>query len=83
MLQAGLFGVVALLALVAAWLAHDAPFAIHMGLAALIGLVAMVWQIAAARNDDGKAPTGYMDDVIRAGKNDYVPAHFVGSIVYV
>ncbi|MFO1184184.1 MAG: cytochrome-c oxidase, cbb3-type subunit I [Bauldia sp.] len=67
MLQAGLFGIVALLAMMAAWMARDVPFAVHMGLIAVVGLAAMVWQIAATRNASEKPPTGYMDDVVRAG----------------
>jgi cytochrome c oxidase cbb3-type subunit 1 len=75
MIQAWIFGGIAFIALLASARAHDPLFAFHMGLVAVIGLIGMIWRLRTMDVSDDSArmiplrekPTGYMDDVIRAG----------------
>ncbi|MGF7159519.1 cytochrome c oxidase cbb3-type subunit 1 [Rhodoligotrophos appendicifer] len=68
-----IFGLTALVAIVASAKAHDTPFAIQMALIALIMLGAMIWRLRTMDfTADRMIPfrqeqTGYMDDVVRAG----------------
>jgi cytochrome c oxidase cbb3-type subunit 1 len=73
LLQAWIFGAIAFAAILFSAKAHDALFAFHMGLVAVIALIGMVWRLKTMEVGDSKTipfreqPTGYMDDVIRAG----------------
>ena len=72
MIQSWIFGAIAFVAILASAYAHDALFGFHMGLIAVIALGGMVWRlrtmdVSAKKIPFREQPTGYMDDVIRAG----------------
>ncbi len=72
MMQAWVFAAIGLIAVLASAKAHDPQFALQMGLVAIIALGFMTWRLKTMDVSPRtiplhERPTGYMDDVIRAG----------------
>jgi cytochrome c oxidase cbb3-type subunit 1 len=71
-IQAWIFAAIGLVAVLASAKAHDPLFSIHMGLVAIIALIGMIWRLRTMKVPGAdipfrEKPTGYMDDVVRAG----------------
>ena len=66
-IQISALGLITLFAAIAANYARDLPYMVHMIIVMLVAAGLFLWTVRRTDEPVGPAPTGYMDDVIRAG----------------